>query len=59
MMGWFWIVVGVYIAGFIVIFVFHIMYLQMVTPDLAFLRAAVWPWFILTGQPHGQHLPMD
>jgi hypothetical protein len=45
--------------GVVVVFCFHIAFLQMVTPGLALLRAAVWPVFWATGWPHGAPLPMD
>jgi hypothetical protein len=56
---WWWVLLGVYIFGFAVVFVGHLMFLQMVTPGLALLRATVWPIFWVTGWPEGEHLPMD
>lgn len=50
---------GTYLTGFVVFFVFHILFLQMITPGLALMRAAVWPIFWVTGWPHGAPLPMD
>lgn len=50
---------GIYVVGFVVVFVFHLMFLQMVTPSLALLRAAVWPIFWATGWPHGTPISMD
>jgi hypothetical protein len=48
-----------WLPGALAVFVLHITALQMVTPGLALLRAAVWPLWIATGQPHGSPLPMD
>jgi hypothetical protein len=59
MTWWMWTFIGIYVAGFVVLFIFHILFLQMVTPGLAFFRAAVWPIFWATGWPHGQPLTMD
>jgi hypothetical protein len=59
MTWWIWTLIGIYVAGFVVMFVGHIMFLQMVTPGLAFMRSAVWPIFILTGWPHGSPMTMD
>lgn len=52
-MMWVYIGSGIYVAGFILIFAFHIFLLQMVTPPLALLRAALWPLYVTTGRPHG------
>lgn len=54
-----WTLTGTYIAGSLVCLVGHLLFLQMVTPSLAFLRAAVWPIFLATGWPHGYPMPMD
>lgn len=43
----------------VLVFVFHLMFLRMVTVDLAFFRALVWPVFWATGWPHGTPLLMD
>lgn len=51
LMGW--------APGFLVVLFFHLTMLQMVTPSLALVRAAVWPVWILTGRPHGTPLRMD
>ena len=59
MSWWIWVLIGVYWLGFLVVFVGHLMFLQMVTPELALLRAAVWPIFWATGWPAGTPLPMD
>jgi hypothetical protein len=59
MTWWIWTIFGVYVAGFVVILALHLMFLQMVTPGLALLRAAVWPVFWATGWPHGSPPPMD
>ena len=45
--------------GFLLTFALHIMFLQMVTPGLAFTRALVWPLFVITGRPRGTPLRMD
>jgi len=50
---------GIYVLGFCFFFGFHLLFLPMVTPGLAFLRALVWPIFWATGWPHGVPLPMD
>jgi hypothetical protein len=59
MAWWIWTIFGVYMIGAVVVFCFHVASLQMVTPGLALLRAAVWPIFWATGWPHGSPLPMD
>lgn len=59
MTWWIWTIFGVYMTGLVVVFCGHIAFLQMVTPSLALLRAAVWPIFLATGWPHGTPLPMD
>jgi hypothetical protein len=56
---WMWAIIGIYVVGFVLVFVGHILFLQMVTPGLAFWRAVFWPIFWLTGWPHGTPLPMD
>lgn len=43
----------------LMVFVLHVSFLQMVTPGLALYRAAVWPYYLFTGRPHGVRLPMD
>jgi hypothetical protein len=59
MTWWIWTLIGVYVLGFVVTFVGHALYLQMVTLPLALLRAAVWPIFWATGWPGGEPLTMD
>lgn len=59
MAWWVLALIWVYVSGVVVVFVGHLMFLQMVTPALALLRAAVWPIFWVTGWPHGQPLMMD
>jgi hypothetical protein len=59
MTWWIWTLLGVYVAGFVVTTAFHLVFLQMVMPSLALLRAAVWPIFWATGWPNGTPLPMD
>lgn len=54
-----WGIAVIYLIGFIVVCAFHIIWLPMVTPPLAFLRALVWPYFWITGQPHGEPFRMD
>ena len=53
------IIGAIYATGFVAFFAFHVVFLQMVTPGLAFARAAMWPIFWATGWPHGTPLPMD
>ena len=38
------------------VFVFHLIWLPMVTPGLAAARSAVWPIYRATGWPKGQPL---
>jgi hypothetical protein len=59
MTWWIWTLIGIYVMGFLVTFLGHLAYLQMVTPPLAFIRALVWPVFFATGWPGGTPLPMD
>lgn len=59
MAWWIWTLIGTYVAGFVVVLAFHLNFLQMVTPPLALLRAAVWPIYWATGWPHGSPVPMD
>lgn len=59
MAWWVWTLIGAYCLGFVVTFAGHVVFLQMVTPGLALLRAAVWPIFLTTGWPSGEPLPMD
>lgn len=60
MMKLIWIAFGIYGFGFAIVFGFHVVALQMVTPGLAALRAAVWPVTICTGWTvRGAPLPMD
>lgn len=59
MTWWVWTIIGIYVVGFVVVFGFHLVALQMVTPSLALMRALVWPIFWATGWPHGAPLPMD
>lgn len=58
MMWWIWTIIGIYVAGFVVVFGFHLVALQMVTPGLAFLRAVFW-FLLWTGWFQGTPLPMD
>ena len=57
-----WIVIALlagYWIGFVGIFLLEANVGQ-VTPGLAALRAAVWPYFLATGKPKGEPvLPMD
>jgi hypothetical protein len=50
---------GMYGLGAALVFTAHIVWLPMVTPALALVRALVWPIFWATGWPHGSPLPMD
>ncbi len=59
MTWWIWLLIGVYVAVFLLIFISHLMYLQMVTPALAFWRALLWPLWIVIGFPRGVPLTMD
>jgi len=59
MTWWIWTIFGIYMIGVVVVFCFHVAFLQMVTPNLALMRAAIWPIFWATGWPHGSPLPMD
>ena len=59
---WVWLLIAiavVYAGGFILVFAVHVTFLHMVTAELAFYRALVWPIFLTTGWPHGTPLPMD
>lgn len=63
---WWWvkataaILASVWSVGFLVVFLLHLVGLQMVTPGLAALRSAVWPITLATGWTvRGQRLPMD
>lgn len=59
-MSWgIWTIFGIHMIGVVVVLCFHVAFLQMVTPSLALMRAAVWPIFWATGWPHGTPLPMD
>jgi hypothetical protein len=51
--------IGIYATGFVLFFGMHLIFLQMVTPELALLRSLAWPVFWATGWPHGTPLPMD
>ena len=59
MRGLMLIVAAIYAIGFFVVLAGHLLFLQMITPGLALLRASVWPVFWATGWPHGVPLPMD
>jgi hypothetical protein len=54
-----WTIAGIYVAGFVLFLGMHLIFLQMVTPQLALLRALVWPIFWATGWPHGTPMTMD
>lgn len=49
----------IYLLGFILVFVLHALFLQMVTFELALVRSAVWPIYLTTGRPYGTPLRMD
>ena len=51
--------ISIYAVITVLVFAFHIIFLQMVTLELAAWRAAVWPIFWATGWPHGTSMPMD
>lgn len=59
MAWWAWTLIGIYVVGFVLIFIGHVAYLQMVSPSLALVRALVWPIFLATGWPHGVPMTMD
>jgi hypothetical protein len=56
---WVRTLIAVYFLGLAMTIVFHGLFLQMVTFDLALVRAIVWPIFWVTGWPHGTPLTMD
>lgn len=58
-MKWIVVAMSVYALVAVAVFVMHVLFLQMVTPGLAFTRAAVWPYFWATGRPRGTPLMMD
>lgn len=66
-MDWFWwtkltagVLASIWWMGFVVVFVLHLVGLQMITPGLAALRSAVWPITLATGWTvRGQRQPMD
>ncbi len=53
------IVAMIYVAGFVGTLMFHAVERQMVMPDLALLRSALWPIYWTTGHPHGTPLTID
>lgn len=53
-----WSVGTVYLFGFIFVLLLNLN-IGPVTPALAFVRAVVWPVWMLTGRPAGERLPMD
>ncbi len=52
-MTYFWIGLGIYVTGFVLIFILEVN-VGPVTLSLALLRAAVWPVYIATGWPQGE-----
>lgn len=58
-MRWIVVAISAYTLIAVAVFALHVMFLQMVTPGLAFTRAAVWPYYWATGRPHGTPMPMD
>lgn len=58
---WFWFVVLVYVIGFVLTFLYNINIGPVAAygPGLALLRASVWPYWVVTGRPFGQRMPMD
>lgn len=56
-MAWYWWVPIIYVVGFSVTFVINNS--GPIMPGLALLRAIVWPYWMVTGRPFGQRLPMD
>lgn len=61
MTWWMWTLLLVYLIGFVVVLVMHVVFLQMVTFPLALLRALFWPiWFATGGRwPPSMPLTMD
>lgn len=55
---WVWTFGVVYVLGFAFVLWIGIS-MGPVTFELALLRAAVWPLYLLFGIPAGRHLPMD
>ena len=51
--------VVIYALGAVGTFAIHVIFLQMVTLELAALRAAFWPICFAIGWPRGTPLPMD
>jgi len=52
-MNWLWVIIGIYLVGFVVIFLFNIN-IGPVTLALSLLRALFWPIWIATGWPYGE-----
>lgn len=59
MSHWIWIALTLYVIIGVGIFVAHVLYLQMVTPGLAAMRALAWPVWMTTGWPRGEPTGMD
>lgn len=58
---WWWIIAALgatYLFGFLFFFWVNLR-IGPVTRELALLRALVWPYWIVTGKPAGERLPMD
>jgi len=52
-MAWVWTITVIYLLGFIIIFMLNLS-VGPVTPALSFVRAVVWPYFVMTGKPAGE-----
>lgn len=58
-MGWWWVLIAIYLLGFAFVFFINANLNGMITLPLCLLRALLWPLWLLTGHPHGSLLPMD
>lgn len=57
-MAWYWWVLLVYTVGF-ALTLFVNMMVGPLTFELCLVRALIWPWWLVTGQPRGVPLTMD
>lgn len=60
-MAWYWWALIGYGVGFGIVFIYNINIGPVAAygPGLALLRASVWPYWVVTGRPFGQRMPMD
>jgi hypothetical protein len=58
MSGWIWTTVVLYLIVALLVFIMHMVLLQMVTFPLALLRSLLWPVWLFGGL-RGTPLPMD